>query len=417
MIDINSLRERDNAEILSVSGLNNYIKNLFENNRTLTSVSVRGEISNFVNHRSGHLYFSLKDADGQIRAVMFRSRAMALKFMPESGMKVIVHGSVTVYPRDGSYQIYVSSMQPDGIGALYLAYEQMKARLAEEGLFDEIYKKPIPLIPNRIGVITSPTGAAVQDIINVTGRRYPGADLFIYPALVQGEGAEESLIKALDYLDRSSLCDVIIIGRGGGSIEDLWAFNSEKLARRIFEAKAPVISAVGHETDFTICDFVADLRAPTPSAAAEIAVPDKRDLLMRIDSYDERLIKALLRTVERARERLDRLTVATDVNKLYSLIDIKREKLAHLNEKSNLLINNIIKQARERLAKDSARADALSPLSTILRGYSIAEKHGKIINSVSEMNIGDEFTLILSDGKVSGSVKDIYKEKGDFDEN
>ena len=246
MMDINSLRERDKRDVFSVSDLNEYIKNIFENNRTLASVSVRGEISNFVSHRSGHLYFSLKDSDGQIRAVMFRSRAMSLKFIPESGMKVIVHGSVTVYPRDGSYQIYVSSMQPDGIGALYLAYEQMKARLAEEGLFDEDHKKPIPPIPARIGVITSPTGAAVRDIINVTGRRFPQAEVYLYPALVQGEGAEESLIRALDYLDKSRLCDVIIIGRGGGSIEDLWAFNSEKLARRIYEAQVPVISAVGH---------------------------------------------------------------------------------------------------------------------------------------------------------------------------
>ena len=242
MIDINSLRERDNIDIFSVSSLNEYIKSIFENNRTLSSVTVRGEISNFTNHRSGHLYFSLKDGDGQIRAVMFRSRAAGLKFMPESGMKVIVHGSVSVFPRDGSYQIYVSSMQPDGIGALYLAYEQMKARLAEEGLFDEAHKQPIPAFPRRIGVITSPTGAAVRDIINVTGRRYPLADVYLYPALVQGSGAEASLVKALDYLDKSGLCDVIIIGRGGGSIEDLWAFNSEILARRIYSAVTPVIS-------------------------------------------------------------------------------------------------------------------------------------------------------------------------------
>ena len=410
MIDINLLRDRDNSDILSVSDLNNYIKILFENNKTLTSLSVRGEISNFVNHRSGHLYFSLKDSDGQVRAVMFRSRATTLKFMPESGMKVIVHGSVTVYPRDGSYQIYVSSMQPDGIGALYLAYEQMKARLAEEGLFDEIYKKPIPMIPRRIGVITSPTGAAVRDIINVTGRRFPYADVFVYPALVQGEGAEESLIKALDYLDSSRICDVIIIGRGGGSIEDLWAFNSEKLARRIFVAKTPVISAVGHETDFTICDFVADLRAPTPSAAAEIAVPDKRELIMRIDDYDDRLTKSLIRCVERARERFNRLAEATSEMKLFSLIDIRREKVARLSEKATFLINSIIKTSRERLVKNGARADALSPLSTLLRGYSIAESNGSIINSVSDINIGDEFTLRLSDGTISGSVREIRKE-------
>ena len=413
MIDINSLRERDNIEILSVSALNNYIKSIFENNRTLTSVSVRGEISNFVNHRSGHLYFSLKDADGQVRAVMFRSRAMTLKFMPESGMKVIVHGSVTVYPRDGSYQIYVSSMQPDGIGALYLAYEQLKARLSDEGLFDEIHKKPIPMVPRRIGVITSPTGAAIRDIINVTGRRYPGADLYIYPALVQGEGAEESLVRALDYLDNSSFCDVIIIGRGGGSIEDLWAFNSEKLARRIFEAKTPIVSAVGHETDFTICDFVADMRAPTPSAAAEIVVPDKRELLLRIDSYDERLAAALIRIVERARERFERLAEATDESKLHALIAARRDKLMYLDEKSKLLINNVLRTSRERLEMNSARADALSPLSTISRGYSIAEINKKIINSVLDLKVGDDFTLRLSDGTVEGSVKEIRKETGD----
>ncbi len=413
MIDINSLRERDNVEILSVSGLNNYIKSIFENNRTLTSVSVRGEISNFVNHRSGHLYFSLKDADGQVRAVMFRSRAMTLKFMPESGMKVIVHGSVTVYPRDGSYQIYVSSMQPDGIGALYLAYEQLKTKLSYEGLFDEIHKKTIPIIPNRIGVITSPTGAAVRDIINVTGRRYPGADLYIYPALVQGEGAEESLVRALDYLDSSSLCDVIIIGRGGGSIEDLWAFNSEKLARRIFEAKTPIVSAVGHETDFTICDFVADMRAPTPSAAAEIVVPDKRELLLRIDSYNERLASALIRNVERARERFERLAEATDESKLHALIAARRDRLMYLNEKSKLLINNVLRTSREMLEKNSARADALSPLSTISRGYSIAEINRKIIKSVLDLKVGDDFTLRLSDGTVDGSVKEIRKETGD----
>ena len=413
MIDINSLRERDNIEILSVSALNNYIKSIFENNRTLTSVSVRGEISNFVNHRSGHLYFSLKDADGQVRAVMFRSRAMTLKFMPESGMKVIVHGSVTVYPRDGSYQIYVSSMQPDGIGALYLAYEQLKARLSDEGLFDEIHKKPIPMVPRRIGVITSPTGAAIRDIINVTGRRYPGADLYIYPARVQGEGAEESLVRALDYLDNSSFCDVIIIGRGGGSIEDLWAFNSEKLARRIFEAKTPIVSAVGHETDFTICDFVADMRAPTPSAAAEIVVPDKRELLLRIDSYDERLAAALIRIVERARERFERLADATDESKLHALIAARRDKLMYLDEKSKLLINNVLRTSRERLEMNSARADALSPLSTISRGYSIAEINKKIINSVLDLKVGDDFTLRLSDGTVEGSVKEIRKETGD----
>lgn len=409
MIDINSLRERDNTDVFSVSDLNNYIKNIFESNRTLSSVTVRGEISNFVNHRSGHLYFSLKDADGQIRAVMFRSRAATLKFMPESGMKVVVHGAVTVFPRDGSYQIYVSSMQPDGIGALYLAYEQMKARLSEEGLFDEAHKLPIPEIPSRIGVITSPSGAAVRDIINVTGRRFSNAEVYVYPALVQGEGAEESLIKALDYLDRSHLCDVIIIGRGGGSIEDLWAFNSEKLARRIYMATTPIISAVGHETDFTICDFVSDMRAPTPSAAAELAVPDKRELLMRIDSFDERLSLALKRNLIRAKERLDYLKYATEKFTVDNLIKVRRDALIRLNEKANLLIRGYLDRAKDRLLAGIGKANALSPLSILSRGYSIAESDGRIIKSISELKAMDSVEIILSDGSFNATVTDINK--------
>ena len=411
MIDINSLRERENAEIFSVTMLNEYIKNIFENNRTLSSVTVRGEISNFTNHRSGHLYFSLKDSDGQIRAVMFRSRAQGLKFMPESGMKVIIHGSVTVYPRDGSYQIYVSSMQPDGIGALYLAYEQMKARLAEEGLFDDIHKKPIPMYPRRIGVITSPTGAAVRDIINVTGRRYPMADIYLYPALVQGAGSEDSLVRSLDYLDKSGLCDVIIIGRGGGSIEDLWSFNSEKLARRIFDAKTPIISAVGHETDFTICDFVSDMRAPTPSAAAEIAVPDRRELMMRVDQLDERLATALIRNVQRARERLNALSDRAGADSVRRMIDGKRDEVNYLNEKSTLLIRSILQAKRDMLSSSAAKANALSPLSTLSRGYSVAEKDNVVIKSVNELSAGDRLTLIMRDGTAVTEVVEIKGEQ------
>ncbi len=410
MIDINSLRERDNITPFSVSALNEYIKSIFENNRTLSSVTVRGEISNFVNHRSGHLYFSLKDGNGQIRAVMFRSKAQALRFMPESGMKVIVHGSVTVYPRDGSYQLYVSSMQPDGIGALYLAYEQMKARLAEEGLFDEDHKKLIPEYPRRIGVITSPTGAAVRDIINVTGRRYPNAEVFLYPALVQGEGAEESLIRALDYLDKSRLCDVIIIGRGGGSIEDLWAFNSESLARRIYDADTPVISAVGHETDFTICDFVADMRAPTPSAAAELAVPDRRELMMRLDSLDERIALALVRRLDRTRERFEHLKAMADARSIDKLIKARADAVVAIGDKAELLIQARVDKARDRLSANAGKVDALSPLSILSRGYAITEKGGALIRSTDQLSINDEIGVILSDGSVRATVIHIEKE-------
>ena len=410
MIDINSLRERDNSEIFSVSTLNEYIKNLFENNRTLGSITVRGEISNFTNHRSGHLYFSLKDADSQVRAVMFRSRAASLRFMPESGMKVIIHGSVTVYPRDGSYQIYVSSMQPDGIGALYLAYEQMKARLLAEGLFEEDHKLPIPAFPRRIGVITSPTGAAVRDIINVTGRRYPLADIFLYPALVQGTGAEDSLICALDYLDRSGLCDVIIIGRGGGSIEDLWTFNSERLARRIYDAKTPVISAVGHETDFTICDFVSDMRAPTPSAAAELAVPDVRDLLMQVDRLDDRLSVALTRTVSRARERLNSMVERASVEGVTRLISKKAEAVSILRDKASLITRALLQSKRDRFVTAAAKADALSPLSTLSRGYSVVERNGRVVKSTGDISVGDTLTLIMQDGRIDTCVTEV---KGD----
>ena len=246
-MDISSLRERSGSGPMTVTELNSFIKNMFDGNRLLQGVSVTGEISNFTAHKSGHLYFSVKDTEGQIRAVMFRSAAAGLKFIPENGMKVILRGSVSVFVRDGSYQLYVTSMQPDGVGALYLAYEQMKERLGSEGLFDDIHKKPIPRYPERIGVITSPTGAAVRDIINVLGRRYPLATVYLYPAIVQGDSAEATLVKGIDFFDKSHLVDTVIIGRGGGSIEDLWAFNSEKLARRIFAADVPIISAVGHE--------------------------------------------------------------------------------------------------------------------------------------------------------------------------
>ena len=381
-MDINSLRERE-IRAFSVSELNGYIKNLFENNKTLSAVTVKGEISNFTNHRSGHLYFSLKDSDGQIRAVMFKSSAARLKFMPESGMRVIAHGAVSVYSRDGSYQLYVSSLQPDGIGALYLAYEQLKARLSEEGLFDDEYKKPIPYLPRRIGVITSPTGAAVRDIINVTGRRYPLADLYIYPSLVQGDGAEENLISALEYFNKTRLVDVIIIGRGGGSIEDLWAFNGERLARKIFESDIPVISAVGHETDFTICDFVSDLRAPTPSAAAELAVPDARELLLRTDSLIERAEASLIRSLERAGDRLSRCSEKLTYENMFLMLCERREALTLAYEKAKRAVkadfdgkNAVFSIALEKLG-------ALNPLAVLKRGYALAQAHGKPVRSVA----------------------------------
>lgn len=409
-MDISSLRERAMPGALSVSELNEYIKRLFDSDRTLNAVSVKGEISNFVNHRSGHLYFSLKDADGQIRAVMFRSAAQRLKFMPENGMKVILHGSVSVYQRDGSYQLYANSMEPDGIGALYLAYEQLKEKLMSEGLFDEENKKPIPMYPLRVGVVTSPTGAAVRDIINVTGRRFPLAKIYLYPSLVQGEGAVENLVEALDYFEASGLVDVIIIGRGGGSIEDLWAFNSEILARKIFIAKTPIISAVGHETDFTICDFVADMRAPTPSAAAEIAVPDIRELIMRVDSMSDRMCYALTSLAARKRERLESLMNRDVLIRPHLLIDGLRENLAEAFAK---VCDSAVKNINDRksiLLLQTEKLNALSPLSVMSRGFSITEHEDKIIKSSTEVSAGDLLKIRLSEGAISARVEQILSD-------
>ncbi len=406
-MDISSLRERGGSGPMTVTELNTFIKNMFDGNRLLSGVSVVGEISNFTAHKSGHLYFSVKDSEGQIRAVMFRSSAAGLKFRPENGMRVILRGSVSVYVRDGGYQLYVSSMQPDGVGALYLAYEQLKERLYNEGLFDQSHKKPIPAFSERIGVITSPTGAAVRDIINVLGRRYPLATVYLYPALVQGDGAEETLVRGIDFFDKSHLVDTVIIGRGGGSIEDLWAFNSERLARRIFEADVPIISAVGHETDFTICDFVADLRAPTPSAAAEIASPDCRELTMAIANTEDRLDRALLRITERMRERLARVTAGRVLTDPTVIFEAYRNNVSDLFDRANNAFSDILADSRLKMAGACGRLEALNPLSVISRGFAVAEFDGKILKSVSNARIGGELTIRLSDGSLKASVTEI----------
>lgn len=403
-MDISMLRERQDS-VMSVSDLNNFIKNMFDSNRLLTSLHVKGEISNFVNHRSGHFYFSLKDAEGQIKAVMFRSSAMKLKFMPENGMKVIVYASVTVYPRDGVYQLYVNSMQPDGVGALYLAYEQMKARLEAEGLFDSGHKKMIPKFPRAVGVITSPTGAAIRDIINVLGRRYPLATVYVYPALVQGEGAAKTLIEGIDYFDKSKLVDTVIIGRGGGSIEDLWEFNSEPLARRIFECSVPVISAVGHETDFTICDFVADMRAPTPSAAAELAVPDIRELLTATALLEDRSDRALTRATEKARERLTALSSSEAIRDFSSILSAKFDEVRDLLKNANNSYKALLSDKKMSFVANVGKLDGLNPLSVISRGYSVAQKDGRTISAVGDTDVGDIITVRLSDGSVNAEVK------------
>ena len=408
-MDINSLRERDGAA-MSVSELNNQIKNMFDTSRFLSSVTVKGEISNFTYHRSGHLYFSLKDGESQIKAVMFRSSAARLKFMPESGMKVIAHGSVSVFTRDGTYQFYISSLQPDGIGALYLAYEQLKEKLSVEGLFDESHKKLLPRFPERIGVITSPTGAAVRDIINVVGRRFPLAKIYLYPALVQGSGSEESLLRGLDYLDKSGLVDVIIIGRGGGSIEDLWSFNSERLARRIFAANVPIISAVGHETDFTICDFVSDMRAPTPSAAAELAVPDIREMYMRLDGYLNRAANSLRGRLELSEERFLTLKSKLVDGRLGNYFSLLTDKLSRL-EKTNIdAINRKLECDGSKFAAIAQKLSVINPLSILERGYSLTTNSDGKIATAGTVRIGDDLTIKTKDGKIRAEVIEICED-------
>lgn len=401
-MDISSLRERRDNSSLSVSELNGILKNLIENDRTLRTVSVRGEISNFTNHRSGHLYFTLKDADSQIKAVMFRSSAQNLKFVPEDGMRVTVRASVGVYVAGGAYQLYVTSISPDGIGALYLAYEQLKARLEAEGLFSPAHKKEIPKYPEKIGVITSPTGAAIRDIINICKRRYPISKIYLYPSLVQGEGAEKNLIEAVDYFDKSGLADVIIIGRGGGSLEDLFAFNSEALARRIYDCKTPVISAVGHETDFTICDFVADRRAPTPSAAAEIATPDLREISLRLDMLSEKIVGAVLYKLEKYSERLLSLKGRISLSK--TVFEAYERRLDELKNRIDRGVFSVLDGKRVKFSLLSERIGAMSPLSVLSRGYSVLYKGDKTVRSVSDVTEGETIHARLTDGEVALKV-------------
>ena len=399
-MDILSLRERRSNSVMTVSELNGYVKNLLESDRLLGAVAVKGEISNFIYHRSGHLYFSLKDEDGQIKAVMFRSSAARLKFMPENGMKVTVHGSVNIYTKDGSMQLYVNQMQPDGIGALYLAYEQMKERLYREGLFNVEHKKPIPKIPMRVGVITSPTGAAIRDIINVLGRRFPLATVYLYPSLVQGGEASANLVEAVDYFDNSNLIDVVIIGRGGGSLEDLWAFNSEILARRIFDAQVPIISAVGHESDFTICDFVADQRAPTPSAAAELAVPDSGELLAAIKEQSGRMSQLVNTKISQERRYLQQLQTMPVLQNPQKIFDLFRMRVAEREDAVNRAVVAVLEQYRSMRAERTAKLGALSPLSVLSRGYAAVSRSGEAITRADAVRTGDRLQIRFSDGDV-----------------
>ncbi len=398
-------------DVFTITELNLYIKGLIENDRLLSNVTVKGEISNFKHHSSGHMYLSLKDDGGVIRAVMFRYSAQKLKFRPENGMQVVVSGKVSVYERDGQYQIYIEDMMPDGVGALYVAYEQLKAQLEQEGLFSPEYKKPIPKYPETIGIVTSPTGAAVRDILNILKRRFPYTRVYLYPALVQGEGAAESIVKGLRFFDGK--VDTVITGRGGGSIEDLWAFNEEVVARQIFSMKTPVISAVGHETDFTIADFVADRRVPTPSAAAEISVPSGSELQKFLKIVDGRLYSALLGKLESSQKELKILIERDVLKNPLAVYDVKRMQIDSYTMQLENIYRKEIHTLRERFVKNVSKLDALSPLKILERGYSVAEdKNGTPASSVKAFQVGDHLSVTLSDGKVHCNVLDVEpKEK------
>lgn len=389
-------------KIATVSQINGYVKKILDHNIILNNVWIKGEISNFKHHYSGHLYITLKDEGGVLKAVMFRSSAHSLAFEPSNGMKVLARGRISVYEASGSYQLYIEEMIPDGVGDLYIAYEKLKKQLEEEGLFSAEHKKPIPQFPKKVGVVTASTGAAVRDIINVITRRYPMAEIVIYPAQVQGTGAAQSVVRAIEYFNATKEVDTLIVGRGGGSIEDLWAFNEEITARAIFASEIPIISAVGHETDFTIADFVADMRAPTPSAAAEIAVPSMLELRNRVSTNENRILQNITKRIENSRLLLTRFKMRTP-----------KEKIDDYNLKIDSLVKTMASSVkmqtislRRTLAEQAAKLDALSPLQTLSRGYSIpTAEDGTVIRSVNDMKTGTEFTLRMKDGSRECIVK------------
>lgn len=391
---------------LTVTQLNEYIKGIIDHDIRLSDVYLKGEISNFKNHYStGHFYFTLKDEGSMIRAIMFRSSASKLPFLPEDGMKVIAHGRIAAFVRDGQYQIYCDSMEPDGVGALYIAYEQLKRKLEAEGLFDPARKKPLPKIPSRVGIITSATGAAIRDMINVCGRRFPFATLVLYPSLVQGPDAPAQLIEGVRYFNETKSADVLIIGRGGGSIEDLWAFNNEDLAREIAASVIPVISAVGHETDFTICDFVADRRAPTPSAAAELAVPETGELKRKIEHIVDRESAVLSAMIAARREKLSYFAGSRALTNPMAFIDDKKMQTAMVGERLMHFTEQSVNAKKAAMQSLCAKLSAMNPLAVLSRGYSaVYGKNGGVVKSIRDVQPGDEIRVETGDGTIDATV-------------
>ncbi len=399
-----------NMNVLTVSQLNFYVKSLVDAYANLENVFLTGEISNFTDHyQSGHFYFSLKDDKSVVRAVMFAAFARRIRFRPQNGTKVIVRGRVGVYEAAGVYQVYVEDMQPDGVGALSLAFEQLKIKLAKEGLFDEKNKKPLPRCPQRVGVITSETGAVFWDIQNVMKRRFPLAEIVFYPVLVQGDGAAEQIVRAIERFNDEDLCDVLIVARGGGSVEDLWAFNNEGLVRSIAGSKIPIVSAVGHETDFTLCDFAADLRAPTPSAAAELVVPDAQKLISDVEYWDS-YIKSLMQCrVGDYRKRLDGLTKQDALSSPNRALNDRKMALDALMMVLKLNFKEIISSSKEEFFLAVSKLEALSPLKLLSSGYCVAvDGANKVISRLDQIEKGDKIRVIVSDGKMECDVTGVY---------
>ena len=425
----------DEKQYLSVTALTKYIKYKFDNDVHLKNVLLKGEVSNFKHHSRGHFYFTLKDDTAQISAIMFAQSAKNVVFRPESGMSVLVEGYLTVFESSGQYQIYVKDMTADGLGNLHVAYEQLKKKLESEGLFDNIHKQKIPRFPKTIGVLTSPTGAAVQDIINIVNRRYPLASIIVYPTLVQGEYAKDNIVENIKKCNTDGLCDVIILGRGGGSIEDLWPFNEEVVAYEIFKSKIPIISSVGHETDFTIADFVADLRAPTPSGGAELAVPNQEDLFLHLNRLKEQSMVSLNRVLQRKQMNLKKAMDSYVLRDPLRMTEAKNRKLDFLNEKLELLnpINrvkqskldlyklerelqslylNYLKQKQSEYVLKINKLELLNPLSIMKKGYGVVKVKDRLIKSVDQVKINEEITVLVSDGSVFATVKDIERNEG-----
>lgn len=397
--------------IFSVTEVNHLVKLLLDNEPMLQNVAVRGELSNYKIYPSGHHYFTLKDAEGALRCVMFKGQAGRLRFRPENGMKVVVTGRVTVFPRDGAYQLYCNTLTPEGVGDLAVAFEQLKAKLYEEGLFDHAHKKPLPAYPRRIAVITSSAGAAVHDMIRILRRRYPLAKVILLPVRVQGTEAPPEIVGAIRYANKWKIGDVIITGRGGGSMEDLWAFNDERVARAIYESEIPVISAVGHEPDVTISDFVADARASTPSNAAEIAVPDQVELRRFLRDCEERLVQSQTARLEMLRKHLDALAAKRVLRDQMAYVQDKRMELLHLQQRLGDLTGAQIARKKQRFAALAASVDAMSPLKVLGRGYAMAQTAGgEIIKAAEDVEIGEHITVKLGRGALACTVDGYLEE-------